>query len=670
MKRNYKKYSLWCMAIAAAILILARLLLSPLTVNGINGWFAEQGIESHIDDLSFDIYNGEVSLTGLRAVKSKNRTMALDELRLGWSWSALFERQLMLDSVLISGLGLEAERKPDGRLVFAAIDFARETQAETRQQVTSGEEAPQWSIALGQLDIENFEVCYRDLPNHDYCKDFESLEWDGSIEIDLARMVDTAMPLQAKGTFRISNLNVQNNRLQRRMLGFENFTMRGISIDDLESIEIESTSLDNLAMLEKKDESDETEITRIEKLQIEQIKLKQLKRLEIATATVLNQQGRFIKKDDDQLEINEWLQEYETGVVTNKEKSTGEEKPFTFAIGKLEYQTDRSLQYVDLSLTNTFVIDLNHIKLVIENLDSANTKQPSKIDYQATYAKHGKIRFSGTATPLDPTPTLDISGTIEGLDLPDLSAFTADAIGHRIKSGQLDAKIELKAVDAVLDSKIDLKLDHLKLAAVSEKDREKVDKSLGFPLNTSLSLLKDRNDMIELSIPVTGDINSPGFDPTDAINKAISAAITAAVLNYYTPFGLVTVVDGLFSLATALRFDPVVFEAGNSDIGEVEKDGLEKIAKLMLERPGVHVTMCAYTNSADRKLLLPETAEIAIEELDLNDHQVSVLERLGKTRRDRVEDYLVSKNIDPARLVTCETEHREGTDLSGVEISI
>ena len=156
----------------------------------------------------------------------------------------------------------------------------------------------------------------------------------------------------------------------------------------------------------------------------------------------------------------------------------------------------------------------------------------------------------------------------------------------------------------------------------------------------------------------------------NAISKATSTAITAAVLNYYTPFGLVTVVDGLFSLATALRFDPVVFEAGKSDIGGVDSDGLEKIAGLMQERPGVSVTLCAYTNSDDRKLMLPETAEIPIEELELTDDQAALLEKLGESRRDRVEDYLVSKNIDPARLITCETEHQESAGISGVEISI
>ncbi len=98
--------------------------------------------------------------------------------------------------------------------------------------------------------------------------------------------------------------------------------------------------------------------------------------------------------------------------------------------------------------------------------------------------------------------------------------------------------------------------------------------------------------------------------------------------------------------------------------------GLEKIAALMQERPGVSVTLCTYTNSADRNLLLPETAEIAVDELELNDEQIAVLEKLGEARRDQIEDYLVAKKVDPARLISCDTEHREGTKPGGVEISI
>lgn len=655
----------------AVVLVLSRLLLSPISVSSINNWFSDRGLESEIEDLSFDIYNGEVSLVGLLARKGEIPVFRLDEFRLGWSWSALFERQLMLESMLVSGLEFEVERKADGGFVLAAIDLAELSQGDPQQPAeASTSEAPRWSVALQRLEIENLKGCYRQPPKIDYCNALGVLEWNGSLEFDLSRLNETGLPLVANGDIRLANLSLRNNRLQRRMLGFDEFAITGLGIRDLELIEIEAASLQKLALLENAEDSEVAEITRFEKLELEKLRLDQLKRVEIANVRILNQQGRLTKRDDDQLDINEWLQDFDNDSESADEKSAAGEKAFTYAIDKLVYETEHSLQYVDLSLSNTFVIDLNNILLVIENLDSADTAQSSRIEYQATYAKHGKLNLAGTGTPLDPTPTLDLAGNIEGLDLPEFSAFTANAIGHRIKSGQLDAALELKATDSVLNSKVDLRLDHLKLVEVSEKDREKIDNKLGFPLNTSLSLLKDRNEVIELSIPITGDFNSPEFDPTDAISKAASSAITAAVLNYYTPFGLVTLTEGLFSLATALRFDPVAFEPGNGDIEKGDHGGLDKIADLMRQRPGVSVTLCAYTNSEDRNLLLPNTAEIAADELELDEEQIAVLEKLGEARRDQVEDYLVSKKIDPARLISCDTEHREGTGLAGVEISI
>ena len=149
----------------------------------------------------------------------------------------------------------------------------------------------------------------------------------------------------------------------------------------------------------------------------------------------------------------------------------------------------------------------------------------------------------------------------------------------------------------------------------------------------------------------------------------MSSAITAAVLNYYTPFGLIAVVDGLFSLATALNFEPIVFAAGSADIAGIDLSGLDKIAELMQQRPGIAVTLCAYTNTADRELLIPDTAAIEASELELDGDQLALLAELGEARAAAVKTRLAQR-IDPARLVICASEHREGDNLAGVEISI
>jgi len=73
---------------------------------------------------------------------------------------------------------------------------------------------------------------------------------------------------------------------------------------------------------------------------------------------------------------------------------------------------------------------------------------------------------------------------------------------------------------------------------------------------------------------------------------------------------------------------------------------------------------------ADRTLLLPETAEIAADELKLEGEQLEELAKLGEIRAAAVKDFLVAYKLDPARLVLCEPEHVEGEGASRVEITI
>ena len=90
----------------------------------------------------------------------------------------------------------------------------------------------------------------------------------------------------------------------------------------------------------------------------------------------------------------------------------------------------------------------------------------------------------------------------------------------------------------------------------------------------------------------------------------------------------------------------------------------------MLERPGIQLRLCPHTNTADREALLPDTAKTGSDEVKLNSAHLSALAELGEARFDAIEDYLVEKQVEPARIVPCAPKHEEGEGFSGVEISI
>ena len=192
----------------------------------------------------------------------------------------------------------------------------------------------------------------------------------------------------------------------------------------------------------------------------------------------------------------------------------------------------------------------------------------------------------------------------------------------------------------------------------------------GFPLNTSLSLIKDKNGTIELNNSVTGDLDNPNFDPARIVIQAVATGITEAVLSFYTGFGLISLDNGKLSLGGSLKFKPIAFEPGKGKMTSEGIADLDKIADLMSERPSVHVTLCAYSNTTDRTLVVARTSKIGAEDIELNEDQLAKLDELAQLRESTIKDYLAERKISQSRLIQCKSEHAEGDGLSGVDISI
>ena len=203
------------------------------------------------------------------------------------------------------------------------------------------------------------------------------------------------------------------------------------------------------------------------------------------------------------------------------------------------------------------------------------------------------------------------------------------------------------------------------------------------PLNQTLVLLRDKDDSIHLDIPITGDINNPNFDPMHAIIKATTAAATVTLITFYTPYGLVYAGGNvLFDLATALDFDPLDFKPGDATLNTDNKEQLSSLAKLLTEKPQVHLTLCGTTNESDLFKLYPDLKDEMTEnrkdkdttndEIVLTEKMKSKLKTLATERQINSKNHLISEaNISHDRLILCEpTPSVESDAKAGVEINI
>jgi hypothetical protein len=102
----------------------------------------------------------------------------------------------------------------------------------------------------------------------------------------------------------------------------------------------------------------------------------------------------------------------------------------------------------------------------------------------------------------------NIELTFRNLSMSDYSPYTASFAGRKIDSGKLELNLKYKIDDGQLQGEHDVTLTDLVLG-------DKVDHpdASSLPLALAVSLLKDSNGVIDIDLPVTGDINDPEFEP-------------------------------------------------------------------------------------------------------------------------------------------------------------
>ena len=640
--------------------------------SGIVYWFESQKQKASVEEVIIDLGEGLISFNELTVLQDQQQVLDLDLLEIHWVWSDLLDSVFRLPVVKVKGVNFGLEKLETGELVIAGIALSNFSDDSSNQPANdaSDEEPMAWTVVLDSLDFSNFNICYRQQAIYDYCAAFENLGWQGDFQINLTDIGGGAFPLFAKGAVELDSFSLHNNQLKRNLASFNRLRLQGLNIQTSDSIGIDQFSVSTLNLLDRVSDDLAEQVTGFETIEIADLTLNSLENLIINEVKVIDHEALLITDADKKLEIEEWLAPVSKQESDRTAEANQGNDSFHYAIEKINYQTDKAIEYRDNSLQPALTVDLSKIRFSLLGLDSSRPDQDSQISYSAHYGEHGKIALEGTARPLLQKISFNLKGDIKGLDLRNISAIAREAMGHAIKSGQLDAELKLQAEKNELNSELDLSLYHFELKAISAVDQEKIDADFGFPLNASLSLLRDSDNTIRLKIPVTGDLANPDLDVNDAITKVTSEAITAAIINYYTPFGLVSVVGGLIDLASALSFEPVVFNVASDSLDNAANDNLDELIKLMNERPGVHLTLCALTNSADRQALLPDTAGVSADELKLTAEQQSSLLALGENRSRNVKQYLVGRKIGASRLIICNAEHREGEGLSGVDISI
>lgn len=188
------------------------------------------------------------------------------------------------------------------------------------------------------------------------------------------------------------------------------------------------------------------------------------------------------------------------------------------------------------------------------------------------------LEITGQLNPLAQPLVLNIEGKMHNLDLPPLSPYAIKYAGHGIQRGKLSVDVQYKvAPDGKLSANNRIVLNQLQFGDAVEGAPNSL------PVRLAVALLADSKGVIDLDLPVSGSINDPSFSVGPIIFKAIINIIGKALIS---PFSLLSKAIGGDADLSSVPFAP-----GSSTLNPEAQTNLQKIAKALLDRPALQVTI-------------------------------------------------------------------------------
>lgn len=350
-------------------------------------------------------------------------------------------------------------------------------------------------------------------------------------------------------------------------------------------------------------------------------------------------------------------------------------QPMPIRIGEITLQQDSTFTFIDKSVSPTFEAALTIESLHVKDIDSTKPDQPIAVKLDGKLNKYAKLDINGTVKPFSEQPAVDLAIKLHGQNMVALSPYMISSTGYLVQAGQLDFDSTIVIDKGVIDAQNKAFMKKLRLEEAHGELVKKNAGEIGMPLDKAMGMLRDKNDNITLEIPIQGKLGEIEIGTGQIINTVLKKATTAGMKTYlllaFQPYGaLIMVGEAVGKQAGKIRLDPVVFMPEASELTDKHKGYLEKLGKVMTDRPKIIVQLCGFTTAAD--LYGKKADEKGKAAKDLSEQQIKEMFELGTARQQAIKDYMISNfKVNDGRLVTCAPEHDLNADAeSRVELLI
>jgi uncharacterized protein involved in outer membrane biogenesis len=244
--------------------------------------------------------------------------------------------------------------------------------------------------------------------------------------------------------------------------------------------------------------------------------------------------------------------------------------PFPVSIGAFR-MVNGSADYTDLWIKPSFALGMQALNGAVTGL-SSDPNSRARVQLDGKLASFSPLHIAGEVNLLSAALYTDVTLSFKDLDLTIVNPYSGYFVGYKIDKGKLSVDVSYKIEQRQLNATQHFVVDQLELG-----DQVESPEATHLPLKLAVALLKDRNGLIDLPLPMSGSLDDPSFRIGPIIWKVFVNLITKAAT---APFALLGRLVGGGEHMNVVEFAP-----GSAELSPAAQDQLAALNRALKERP-------------------------------------------------------------------------------------
>ena len=310
----------------------------------------------------------------------------------------------------------------------------------------------------------------------------------------------------------------------------------------------------------------------------------------------------------------------------NKKAASKKDDELKFSVKNFSLKNGE-VDFSDASLFMPFATTISKLNGKLTDIDK---KRPSSGEFQGVVGKNGFAQITAKLFPFELKQNTDIKLDFKDIDLVDVTPYSGQFVGYKIKKGKLNLNLNYSVADSKLNGSNFINFDSLTLGEkVESKD------AVNLPLSLAISILSDQNNQINIDLPVEGNLDDPDFKYGGVIWAAVKKLFADITL---APFRFLGNALGLGSK----DLSSIDFLAGSSELISSEAPKIADFIKLTGSKPKMKLRITPTYSKLDESFYKNKKLDQKINQIIASSGKdyIAVLNELVPNLKDRNEKAL------------------------------